>query len=39
MTLRPTPAFWRAVACWFRGEIVIMLALILVAVASRLMTI
>jgi hypothetical protein len=38
MTLRPTPAFWRAVAYWFRGEIMIMLAAILVAFAMRVMT-
>jgi hypothetical protein len=38
MTHRPTPASWRAVAYWFRGEIMILLALILVAVATRMMT-
>jgi hypothetical protein len=38
MTLRPTPAFWRAATYWFRGEIMLLLALILFAFATRMMT-
>jgi hypothetical protein len=36
MILSPTPAFWRAVAYWFRGEIMILVALILLAFATRM---